>query len=100
MTKIGSGGVTISRWSKSKRFHKEYGKLTLEFKDLTDQKLQDLTQNPFPSGLRFEKLEGHSNPDIYSFHVTGSYKCSLEIIEGSKAWLRRVATHDEIDRAP
>ena len=100
MTVVGSGGVVIKRWCKSKRFHKEYSGLTNDFKDLTDQKLQDLTQVPMPSGLKFEKLSGHQNPDIYTIHVTGNYKCSLEIREGSKAWLRRVASHDEIDRAP
>lgn len=91
--------MVIKRWSKSKRFHKDYCGLTNEQKDLTDQKLQDLTQDPRPAGLRFEKLEGRSNPDIYTFHVTGNYKCSLEI-DGAKAFLRRVGSHDDIDRAP
>jgi plasmid maintenance system killer protein len=52
-----------------------------------------------PPGLRFEKLSGYSNPDIYTIHVNGNYKVSLEVT-GGNALLRRVAPHDEIDRAP
>lgn len=68
-------------------------------RDRVDEKLQDLTKSPFPSGLKFEKLKGYSNPDIYSIHVTGNYKITMEIM-GGNAWLRRIAPHDDIDRAP
>lgn len=73
MTEIGTGGVVITRWRKSRRFHRDYDKLTIELRDLVDQKLQDLTRNPRPPGLRFEKLKGHKKPDIYTIHVTGNY---------------------------
>lgn len=99
MTDVGVGGVVITRWSKSKRFHREYDDLETQLKDLVDQKLQDLVLNPRPPGLRFEKLKGHSNPDIYTIHVNGNYKISMEI-RGSYAWLRRVGNHNEIDRQP
>jgi hypothetical protein len=99
VTEVGAGGVVIKRWSKSKRFHKDYDKLSLQLRDLVDQKLQDLAQDPRPPGLKLEKLKGHSNPDIYTIHITGNHKASMEI-DGSNASLRRVATHDEIDRAP
>lgn len=42
--------------------------------------------NPRPPGLAFEKLAGHSRPDIYTIYVTGNYKISFEI-EGSTAFL-------------
>jgi plasmid maintenance system killer protein len=98
VTEVGAGGVVITRWAKLKRFHKDYEKLTLEHKDLVDAKLQDLACKPMPPGLRFEKLTGY-DPPVYTIHVTGNYKISMDI-EGGKAWLRRVAGHDEIDRAP
>jgi mRNA-degrading endonuclease RelE of RelBE toxin-antitoxin system len=98
MTLPGSGGVTI-RWRKSRRCHREYEKLSIELRDRVDQKLQDLVRNPRPAGLSFEKLKGFSNPDIYTVHVTRNYKLSMEITGGT-AFLRRVAVHDEIDRAP
>ena len=99
MTQIGSGGVKITLWRKSKRFHRDYDKLTLELRDLVDQKLQELVKVPMPPGLRFEKIKAYTSPDIYTFHVTGNYKVSLEI-NGGTAFLRRVADHDEIDRTP
>lgn len=99
MTITGAGGLTIARWSKLKRFHKDYIALSVELRDMVDQKLQDLVKIPMPSGLRFEKLKGYSNPDYFTIHVTGNYKLSMEI-EGNHAYLRRVADHNEIDRAP
>lgn len=100
MTITGSGGVAIKRWKKSKRFHRDYDKLTTDLKDRVDQKLQDLSISPMPPGLDFEKLKGYSNPDIYTIHITGNYKVSMEIVDGDHAFLRRVGDHDEIDRAP
>lgn len=99
MTVTGTGGVVIASWRKLKRFHRDYDKLTIELRDRVDEKLQDLTKEMRPSGLAFEKLKGYTNPDIYSVHVTGNYKLTMEIA-GNQAFLRRVADHDEIDRSP
>ncbi|MDR2219758.1 MAG: type II toxin-antitoxin system RelE/ParE family toxin [Methylobacillus sp.] len=99
MTVTGAGGVKIATWRKGRRFHRDYDKLDIGTRDLTDEALQQLTKEPRPPGLRFEKLKGHSNPDIYTIHVTGNYKVSMEI-DSSCAFLRRVANHDEIDRQP
>lgn len=99
MTITGAGGVVITRWAKLKRFHRDYDRLTIEQRDLVDGKLQDLSLPVRPPGLAFEKLKGYSDPDLYTIHVTGNYKISMEI-RGQMAILRRVANHDEIDRAP
>ncbi|MDR2165224.1 MAG: type II toxin-antitoxin system RelE/ParE family toxin [Zoogloeaceae bacterium] len=99
MTLVGAGGVVIHRWKKQRVFHRDYGKLEIDMRDKVDECLQDLLRQPFPLGLRFEKLKGKRNPDIYTLHVTGNYKISFEI-ENGIAYLRRVASHDEIDRAP
>lgn len=99
MTVTGSGGVSVKRWRKSKRFHKDYDKLGNELRDTVDAKLQDLTASIRPPGLAFEKLKGYCDPDIYTIHVTGNYKISMEIV-GTDAFLRRVGNHDEIDRSP
>lgn len=99
MTEVGAGGVTVTGWRSSKRYAKEYRKLTPAMQERVDVKLQDLQVNPRPPGLGFEKLSGYTDPAIYTIHVTGNYKLSFELA-GSTAFLRRVATHDEIDRAP
>ncbi len=99
MTITGTGGVVITHWRKSKRFHKDYDKLGIDMRDLVDAKLQDLSRPVRPPGLAFEKLKSYTAPEIYTVHVTGNYKISMEI-NGGNAFLRRVGNHDEIDRAP
>lgn len=80
-------------------FKRDYKKLDTQMKDRVDAKLDDLLKDPRPPGLRFEKLKGYRRPDIYTIHVTGNYKISLEIA-GTDARLRRVGPHNYIDRTP
>lgn len=106
MTEVGAGGIRFSRLAAKKRFKKEYKKLDSQLQDRADAVLRDLRKNPLPAGLRFEKLKGYSEPSIYTVHVDGNYKISLEVADGNPgedgcvAVLRRVATHSEIDRRP
>jgi len=98
MTQIGAGGVKITRWTFKTRFQRQYRKLTAQQQRLCDEKLRDL-QDPMPAGLRFEKLKGYRKPDLYTIHLDGNYKLSMEISEGI-AILRNVGTHNQIDRGP
>lgn len=99
MTQVGRGGVAITALDFTVRFKRDYGKLPRSVSALLDSKLSDLLKNPRPPGLAFEKLQGYRRPLIYTIHITGNYKLSMEI-EGHTAILRRVACHDEIDRQP
>lgn len=99
MTVVGGGGVKITGILYKARFHKEYGKLTADMQERVDDKLQDLLKDPRPPGLAFEKLKAFRNPDVYTVHVTGNYKISMELV-GNRATLRRVGNHNEIDRCP
>jgi mRNA-degrading endonuclease RelE of RelBE toxin-antitoxin system len=99
MTLVGAGGIVIARWKKSHRFHREYKKLDIDLCDRVDECLQKLVHDPIPAGLRFEKLKGYDEPDIYTIHVNDNYKISFEIIKGT-AYLRRVAPHNEMDLHP
>lgn len=99
MTIIGGGGVIITGIDVTERFKRDRKKLPREIRDKLDSKLRDLLASPRPPGLRFEKLSGYRNPDIYTIHVTGNYKISFEI-NGNIAKLRRVACHNDIDRQP
>jgi len=99
MTVVGTGGVQIIRWGASRRFQRQYRKLTNRMQQVCDDKLCSLLRVPMPSGLRFEKLKGHQKPDIYTIHLDGNYKLSMEI-SGGTALLRNVGTHHEIDRGP
>lgn len=99
MTVVGSGGVDITQFVFTKGFERQYKKLPPEIKKLIPDKLNDLQNTPRPAGLRFEKLKGYSNPNIYTIHITGNYKLSFEI-DGNIAHLRCVGNHNEIDRNP
>lgn len=108
MTVIGSGGIRFDLYDRTSRFKREYKRLDKPMQERVRDKLVDLLKHPFPPGLAFEKLKGYSNPDIYSFHVTGNYKASLAVERRAGkdgqtltvAVLRRIAPHNEIDRAP
>ena len=99
MTEVGAGGVVVQGWSATPTYQRKYRKLTSDLQGRVDKKLDDLQKNPRPPGLDFEKLKGYQNPDIYTIHITGNYKLSFEL-NGATALLRKVGTHDEIDRAP
>lgn len=98
MTGFQSSGLLIKKVSFRETFLKDFKKLPF-LQDKIEKKIRDLMKNPMPRGLEFEKLKGYSNPDIYTIHVNGNYKISLEI-KGDEADLRRVANHDLIDRSP
>ena len=99
MTLIGAGGVIITHLQATARFQRDYRKLDAGMKKRVGDKLNDLLQNPRPPGLAFEKLKGYAAPAVYTIHITGNYKLSFSI-EGTTAILRRVAAHDDMDRAP
>lgn len=99
MTITGAGGVSITRWRKSKRFHKDYDKLGTSYAIWSTPSCRILPDQSVLPGWHSRMLKGHASPPIYTVHVTGNYKISMEI-EGTEAFLRRVAPHDEIDRAP
>jgi mRNA-degrading endonuclease RelE of RelBE toxin-antitoxin system len=99
MTIVGSGGVVITQFAPTEKYKKQFKKLPSDIQKEAKEKLKDLLKNPRPPGLRFEKLKGYSNPNIYTIHITGNFKMSFEI-KGSVAVLRCVGNHNEIDRRP
>jgi mRNA-degrading endonuclease RelE of RelBE toxin-antitoxin system len=99
MTEVGVGGVVIRTITFKDKFKRDRKKLPTDIKTRLDGKLRDLMKNPRPAGLKFEKLKGYHRPGIYTFHITGEWKVSLEII-GDNADLWRIARHIVIDRDP
>lgn len=83
-------------------FDNDFKRLPEDIKELVIDCLKTLRKNePLPAKLRFNKLSGYKNPNVYAVHVTRNhaYKLTFEIIDGV-ARLRRVGTHKEIDRSP
>lgn len=94
-----AGGVVINTITPSKRFKRDYKKLSPQLQSKVDDKLSQLLKPGQVNGISFEKLKGYSNPDIFTIHVTGNYKISM-LIGGGEVKLRRVGTHNKIDRLP
>ena len=99
MTVIGSGGLRICTVDYTKKFKKDLKRLDPTIQEKAFKKIEMLYKQPFPPGLCFEKLKGYHNPDIYTIHVTGNFKISLEI-NGTHAQLRRIGVHNTIDSTP
>jgi mRNA-degrading endonuclease RelE of RelBE toxin-antitoxin system len=93
--------MPFARISRSVAFLRDYQKLAPEIQEAVDAAIRGVLQDPIPRSLRFEKLQGYRKPNIYTVHVTPNhaYKMSFEK-RGDVAFLRRVATHREIDRSP
>lgn len=86
----------------SPRFVRDYKRLPVGLQREVDNCLRDLGQQPVPAGRRLHRISptGH-RPQIFSVDVlpNKSYKLSFEL-DGGFAVLRRVGTHQEIDRLP
>lgn len=83
------------------RFINSFKSLPPDIKAQASKAIADLTRNPMPGRLRFEKLSGLTKPAVYTIHVTRnhSHKASFELV-GTVARMRSIGTHKEIDRAP
>ncbi len=98
------GGVRpgIKGTETTSTFNNDFKRLPADVKALVIECLELLCKNePLPAKLRYNKLNGYKNPNIYAIHITRNhaYKLTFERV-GEIARLRRVGTHKEIDRAP
>jgi mRNA-degrading endonuclease RelE of RelBE toxin-antitoxin system len=94
----GAGQLVITCVTYTKKFESDLKKAPAEIVESAKEALGDLLKNPRPAWIRFEKLKGYKNPNLYSIHVTKnhSHKISFEL-DGSVAKLRRFGTHKKID---
>lgn len=86
------------------RFENDFQKLPPDIKTEAKAAIRQLLERkhpPFPKTLRFEKLKGFKNPNVFTIHVTPnhSHKASFEIRDGV-AIFRQIGTHKELDRDP
>lgn len=100
MTEVGAGGIVFEGFEPSKRFEKQYKKLSAVMQQRADDALADLLLDPRPPGLGFEKYQGRNNPAIYTIRINGGYRISLEVVNGNVAFLRKIGTHDQVTRSP
>lgn len=94
--------LVIRKFDALPRFKNDYQKLPPDIKKQAKDAIDLLIKTgtpPFPRSLRFEKLNGYKNPNVYTIHLTPnhSHKASFEL-RGDVAVFRQVGTHKELDR--
>jgi len=96
-----AGGIKVNQVDTTVRFDRDFNKLPEEIKEHAKKCIASLLDDPMPSSIRFEKLRGFKNPNIFTIHVTSnhSHKASMEITDGV-AILRRIRSHKLIDANP
>jgi len=93
--------IIIKTWEPLKTFENDYSKLKPNIKDAVDEALRLLLKNPNSKKLRLKSVSGSKNPKIYAIHVTPNHSHKLSFfLDGTKAVLRRIGTHKEIDKNP
>ena len=86
----------------SPRFTRDYKRLPPDIQREVDNCLRDLGKQPVPAMRRLHRISpAGQRPQIFSVDVlpNKAYKISFEL-DGPHAVLRRVGTHQEIDRLP
>ncbi len=75
----------------TRRFDKDYARLSEEIKDMFDQKLKLFFENQNHPSLRVKKMAGH--PTIWEASITMQYRFTFEV-QNDTYILRRIGTHD------
>lgn len=98
---MATSGPVIKTLGRSDKFENDLKKLPQDVRDAAKDAIRDLLKQPIPTARRFHQLHGYKNPKLYTIDVftNKSYKISFEL-KGTEAYLRRIATHKVIDRAP
>ncbi len=76
----------------SSKFEREYKKLPLAAKRISEKKEKVFRENPFSSVLRTHKLKG-SLKEFYSFSISQKYRIIFEIIDENTIWFHSIGDH-------
>lgn len=77
------------------RFKKAFSKLDRRIQEEAEDAIKDLRKAELPNGRNLEKLPGYRNPEIYSIRINYHYRLSFHL-EGGTAFLRNIASHDQL----
>ncbi len=80
---------------RTRRFKKDYRKLSLDIKKRTNEKLKLLLQNPSHPSLRVKKVRKYQN--IFECSITKNYRLLFEIDKRFYI-LHQIGTHDILDK--
>lgn len=91
------GGLQISAVNFSRRAERDLKKLDHNQRAQASEAFEALFKSPMPAWIRFKKF---SHGNCFTIHIThdGSYKAAIDI-EGSRATVIRVGTHQALDNS-
>jgi len=78
----------------TRRFSKDYKKLSLDIQKRLDRKLEFLLNNPRHPSLRMHKIQGSEG--VWEFSITMNYRVIFEIVDDCYVLLG-VGPHDILD---
>lgn len=76
-------------------FRREFARLPKRIQEKARKSLEQLEENPFHPSLHTKRMRGVK--DVWESRVTLSYRVTFSW-KGGDIWLRRVGTHDILDR--
>jgi mRNA-degrading endonuclease RelE of RelBE toxin-antitoxin system len=79
----------------TRSFERDYARLSDEIKERVDKQLALLMSNPRHPSFRLKRLRGTA--DLWEVRITRGYRLTLQFA-GELCILRRVGTHDILDR--
>lgn len=86
----------------TKRFQSDFKRLSVDIQKKALECIEDFSRDPLPESRRPHRVNpGGEVPKVFSMDVTSNKKYKLTFqFDGDTAILRRIGSHDEIDRAP
>lgn len=90
-------GPKISTIGRLPHFERAYKSLGPQIQKGVDEAIKDLFKNPFPPGRHVHKMGGYRN--IWEVRINQDYRMSFQL-DGDKAILRNVDSHDKLLKNP
>jgi len=92
--------MRIESVSRSRRFDRDFKKLSPDLQRAAVDAIRDLMKDPVPERRRKHQLSGYW-PPVHVIDVMSNHSWQITFrLEGTVAVLLRVATHHDIDRHP
>jgi hypothetical protein len=93
--------VVVESFDYTPSFRDELGAAPADCQSAARHALKQLKLNPRAKTLRLHALSGYKKPTIYKIDVFTNHSWQITFeLEGTKAILRRLAPHRDIDRRP
>jgi hypothetical protein len=93
--------IVITGFQRTLKFQRDWKKCPVDIRRSAGEAFRKLLGNPSANGLRLHPLKALGKPTVYKVDVLANHSWQISLhLEGGMAILRRLGTHQEIDRGP